>query len=347
MLGQVVRHAADHVGAALQQVDASVLVEIHRQAPQVARHELRHADGAGKTAAHLLRVEPPLLAQQQELLELVAEERRAVAPTAGKVEGEGGERIDDAEVAHLPSVDRLHADDPDDDLGWHAIAPLRFGEPLLVLVPELASGAQPHRLHEAVAVRIPVLRSAGRRRHHESGNHRLVACACQLLAHPGGIESVPRSQLIGKPLHILAAAVDHIVGCRVGASRRRSRRRGRCSCLGGLACRCRLGLSGRLARCLGGLGRAWRLRALVLGRCGVCRTWMQKRSGCSGKRCTGQHSGKSRRAVLHGCGIVSRCAAIDAARGHRVQAVDRARARTSLRTRRVSDGSGRWRAAGP
>jgi hypothetical protein len=73
MLGEVIGDAADCVRFAAAQVGGAVAVEVHREAPVAARHELRDADGAGIGAFHAEHIEALLAHEQQVLLELAAE----------------------------------------------------------------------------------------------------------------------------------------------------------------------------------------------------------------------------------------------------------------------------------
>ena len=99
------------------QVDVAVAVEVDRVAVEARRHELGHAERAGVAAAPGERIDALALAEHEPVLELVAEEGAAVLAPAREVERQRRQRVDDAEVAHLPAEDRLDADDADDDLG--------------------------------------------------------------------------------------------------------------------------------------------------------------------------------------------------------------------------------------
>ena len=190
----------------------AVAVEVDRVLVEARRHELRHAQGAGIAAAPGERVDPFAVAQHEPVLQLVAEELAAVLAPGRKVEGKGGERVDDPEVAHLPPVDGLDADDPDDDLRRHAVDLLGLRQPLLVGAPEGDAGADADRLDEAGAVGGPVLRRAGRRRHDEARHARHEAGLLQGGADPGGIEAAALGQGIGEAHHVVARAVGHEVG---------------------------------------------------------------------------------------------------------------------------------------
>ena len=216
-LGQVVGDAADHVGGAVLQVDMAVAVEVDRVLVEARRHELRHADGAGVAAGPGERLDAFALAEHEPALELVLEEVAAVAAAGRKVEGERRQRIDDAKVAHLAAIDRLDADDADDDLRRHAVQLLGGREPRLVGLPELRPGLDADRLDEAGAIGGPVLRRAGRRRHDVARDARHEARLRQRRADPGGIELAALGQRVGEAHDVVALAIGDEVGSAVVA----------------------------------------------------------------------------------------------------------------------------------
>ncbi|MNP11516.1 hypothetical protein D3C76_1037080 [compost metagenome] len=118
----------------------AVAVEIHGVGAEAARHELRQAHGAGVGAGQAERVDLLLAGQQEELLELLAEEIGA----RRIVETEGGQRVHHPEVAGIAAEEGLHADDRDDVLRRHAVFLLGAGQGVGVLVPEAhATGDAP------------------------------------------------------------------------------------------------------------------------------------------------------------------------------------------------------------
>ena len=117
MLLQIIGDAADGVGEAAGEVLLAVAVQIHGVAAIAAGHELRNADGAGVRTLQSQGVDARVARVQQVVLQFAAEEFGA----RRVVEGERGERIDDAVAAGVAAVHRFHADDGDDDFFGHAI----------------------------------------------------------------------------------------------------------------------------------------------------------------------------------------------------------------------------------
>ena len=164
------------------------------------------------TAAPGQRVDAFALAENEPLLELVLEEIAAVLAALGEIEGQGGQRIDDPEVAHLLAVDRFDADDGDHDLRRHAVQGLGLIEPLRIGTPEGSASADAHRLDEAGPVGRPVLRRPRRRRHDVAGHARDVAGLAQCRGDPGRVELASSGRFGGEAHHVVAAAVGDEVG---------------------------------------------------------------------------------------------------------------------------------------
>ena len=198
----------------------AVAVEVDRVAIEARRHELHHAERAGVAAAPGERIDALALAQHEPVLELVAEEVAAVLAPAREVERQRRQRVDDAKVAHLPAEDRLDADDADDDLGRNAVDLLGLRQPALVAAPEGDAGADPHRLDEAGAVRGPVLRRAGHRRHDVARHARDEACLGEGAAQPVGVEAAPLGDALGEADDVVAQAIGDDVGGAVVDRRR-------------------------------------------------------------------------------------------------------------------------------
>ncbi len=101
-------------------------VAVDREVAETARHELRQSHGARIRADGRERVETFLAGHYQVLLEFAAEER-----LAGRViEGERRERIDHAVLADVLAVERLDADDAEQDIDRDAgrrLGSLEFG----------------------------------------------------------------------------------------------------------------------------------------------------------------------------------------------------------------------------
>ena len=93
----------------------AAVVAVDGIAHDAARHELRHADGAGVGAARF-QVELALHYQRQEIPELASEHGGAFGfVRVGIVEGQRGQRVQYAEIAHIASIQRFDADDGGDD----------------------------------------------------------------------------------------------------------------------------------------------------------------------------------------------------------------------------------------
>ena len=175
------------------------------------RHELRQADRAGIAALHRQRVQALLVAQHEELFELIAKERAAIAPAGGEVEGQRRERVDDAERPHVLAVQRLDADDADDDFRRHAVAVFGEAQPGFVGGPERDAGIDALRLDEARTVRCPVLRRAGGRRQDVLDHVGSQARLGERRLHPRRIEPVTQCEVGAEAHHIFALAVGDVV----------------------------------------------------------------------------------------------------------------------------------------
>src|SRR5439155_26166059 len=111
-------------------------------------------------AARLRRIGVVLLVPGEELLQVAAEllgAFRGARVLRREVEGERRQRIEHAEIAHLPTVDGLHAEDADDDLRGHAVLLLGPLQGAAVLLPEAHAGGDARPVDEAAAVDGPVL----------------------------------------------------------------------------------------------------------------------------------------------------------------------------------------------
>ncbi|MNM47204.1 hypothetical protein D3C81_581670 [compost metagenome] len=163
------RHAADGIRGRIAQVDVTIAIEVHRIFHDAARHELGQADGARVGAEQGQRIDAILAREQQRVFQFALEKFHACrarrAFRIGKCQG--GQRVEHAEASCVAAIHGFHADDADDDLGRHAI--LAFGalQRLRIFFPKFHARIDAHRLDEAGAVGLPVLRLAGRRRFHQ------------------------------------------------------------------------------------------------------------------------------------------------------------------------------------
>ena len=141
MLLEIARGAADGVGGVVPDVDVAVTIEVHGIGAEAARHELRQAHGPGVGPLESQRVDLLLAGQQQEFLELLAEE----GLTRRVVEARGRQRIDHAMAAGVATIEGFHADDRHDNFGRHAVLGFGTGQRRLVLAPEVDTGRRASR----------------------------------------------------------------------------------------------------------------------------------------------------------------------------------------------------------
>ena len=195
---KVVGHRADHIGFAVEEVDPAVAVEVDGVFDPAAGHELWPAHGTGVAAQQRLRVHAAALGEAQELLQLRLEEGASflcARVLAREIEGERGERVDDAKVAGVLPVERFNPDHAHDQAGGHAKLGLRPLQPCAVFQPELAAGLNPHGLDEPGTVGRPVLGCAAGRRAHQPDGLRQALGLSQLLPDPIGIEVASHGQI--------------------------------------------------------------------------------------------------------------------------------------------------------
>lgn len=114
----------------------------------------------------------------------------------GKVKSQCGQRIEDAEVAHVLAVQRFHAEDADDDLGRHAIGLFGPCQRVLVLLPESGAGLDAARLDEALAVCGPVFSGRAGRGQDQLFDQRQAVGFADVLAQPGGRQGEAGGRLV-------------------------------------------------------------------------------------------------------------------------------------------------------
>ena len=151
MHAQVVCDAADGVDRVAVEVDPAVAIEVHRVGANAARQELRVTERAGEGAAVAGRVARLLTREQEQGFELAPEQFGA----RWIVEGQGGERRQRLEVAGVAAVDRLDADDGDDDLGRHAELAGGTFQLVRVFVPERTATVDTGVVEETRPVVLP------------------------------------------------------------------------------------------------------------------------------------------------------------------------------------------------
>ena len=193
----------------------AVAIKVDGVAHPARWHELRQAHGAGKAAARRGGVLADALHQAEELLQLALEEGLAFGRTwvrIGEVKGQGGQRVDHAEVAHVLAVDGLDPQDAHDDFLRHAEFLLGTLQRAGMFLPEAQPGAHAHRLDEAGAVGLPVLGRALGRWQHQALHCGQQARLADALAHPGRVQVAARGQVVGK-LHGVGTVGVGRMGC--------------------------------------------------------------------------------------------------------------------------------------
>src|SRR6267143_3826190 len=216
VLPEEVGDAADRVGRAAAQIDDAVAVEIDRKAPRTARHELRDADRPGVGAAHGEDVDAAFAHEEQVMLELIAEIRRA----RRVVEGESGERVEHAPAAGVAAIEGLHADDRDHVFGRHAVLALRALERLAVGVPERDAVGNAPLGEEGRAVFLP---GAALRRSLHRLQHRLGALRAREHGKELALdETVALDQLADERAHLRAFRIAGLLRERRGNQRQES-----------------------------------------------------------------------------------------------------------------------------
>ena len=144
----------DDVRRTAPQVGVSVAVGVDRIAAIAAGHELGHAHRARERSLGGERRDAELAREKQELLQLAPEEGGA----ARIVEGERGERVEHPIVADVLAVERLDAEDRDDDLGRHSVALLGPREVALVGAPVRDAGRHARGREERPRIDVPFRR---------------------------------------------------------------------------------------------------------------------------------------------------------------------------------------------
>ena len=201
MAGQVGSDTADHVRLAAPQVALAVLVEIDRILAVAAGDELRHAHGAGIGAAGGAGIDPLLAREQQEVLELAAEECRA----RRVLEGQRGERVQHRVATLVAAVIGLDAEDRGDDLRRHAVARLCPLQQIAMRAQELDAGLGPQLGHEDRAIPMPG-QALGRPR--DRLQRRVLALdVLEQPAQLGGIEALALRHLLDEPAHAVLVQV--------------------------------------------------------------------------------------------------------------------------------------------
>ncbi|CUI47904.1 Uncharacterised protein [Achromobacter sp. 2789STDY5608621] len=169
-------------------------IAVHRVVLDAGGHELRHADGAGIGAAGF-EIELAGHGERQEVGQLAAEHGGALGLGRVRiVEGQRGQRVQHAEIAHVAAIQRFNADDRGDDRGRDAEALRGLVELVAMLVVELHAPADALGLDEARAVGQPAapdLLARGRRR--DQARHRGVVAR----AFEGGDHRLERQVALG------------------------------------------------------------------------------------------------------------------------------------------------------
>ena len=149
--GQVAGDAANGITCASAQVDASVGIEINRETPLAAGHELRDAHGAGVRTANLKTVHVVFAGEQEKMLKFTTEKGRS----RRVFEGQRGQRFKDAELPGVAPVLGFHANDCRDDFTGDAVDCLGTDEFGTVFLNELIAAFDPAGIHKPFAVSTP------------------------------------------------------------------------------------------------------------------------------------------------------------------------------------------------
>ena len=202
-------NAANGIHRAVAQIDVAVAIVIDGVFANAGRHELRNAHCARIRAQDRERVRARVAAPEQEVLQLIAEHRAAVFAVGrvGVVESQRGQRVNHAEVAHVPAVDGLHAKDAHDHIGRHAEFVLGAAQCVAVLLPEPHACADADRLNEAAAIGRPAAtRGCGRRQ--DQARHRGgIGCARKQRIERCPVKVVLRDQHADEGLRLRVVAI--------------------------------------------------------------------------------------------------------------------------------------------
>ena len=148
---------------------------------------MRHAHGAGVAAPYRQRVASGGLAPDQEgfqFLQKISGAGWGFGVAGREVESQCGQRVQHAVFAHALAVNRFYPQDADHHRGGNAGFALGALQGLGIAQPKLHSRLDPHRVHHAVAVHLPITHARALRRGdgtHHLGQH---ARLCQRVAHP-------------------------------------------------------------------------------------------------------------------------------------------------------------------
>jgi len=154
---QEVGYAAYRIPVFAQQIDPVVAVEINCINAVAARHELRDTQRAGIRTAYGKQVELLFACQQQEILQLAAEEIGALRI----FERQGGQCVQRAELARILSIDGFHTDHRDNDVLRHTVFQFGSVQGLPVFVPKFQTQLDALRVDKVRTIFQPGL--AGRR----------------------------------------------------------------------------------------------------------------------------------------------------------------------------------------
>ena len=163
---------------------------------------MRESQRPGVRTFHVRRRDSLLAAEQQELLELAAKE-----PCPPRIiERQRGQRVDHAIRAGIAAVQRLHADDGDDDLRWNAEFTLRALQHSFVLAQERNTAVDSRRTEKLRRVLEPL-----RRRKHGTRHRRddlgLIAHLHEQTPQLAFVEGMIACHLGDEPAHVRSRGV--------------------------------------------------------------------------------------------------------------------------------------------
>ncbi len=200
---EVVGDAADGIYR-IPQVGMAVAIEVHRIALEAGGHKLAIAHGARIGALGFGGVHPLVAGHHQEGFQLAREE----LGTARVIKRQGGQRIQNAGLAHHPAPAGLDPDNADDDLRRHPVDLLRPVQLACVFTPEVDAVLYVVWGDELGAITVPGtgrasgLRGGRRLGIHQADDPVVTLCLCQHLMQLGVVKTVLLDHLLDEPVHV-------------------------------------------------------------------------------------------------------------------------------------------------
>ena len=212
MLLHIIGHGCGHIAHIIPDVAVAVAIPIHRPLAVAGRHKLRHAHGAGIAAFKGEHVLLFFVRQLQELIQLFLEKFGA----ARIAESQGGERIAQAERAHIAAVVGFDAHNCHNQLRRHAIALRHRINHRHIIAPEAVAILNAAAANIVLAKLIPWPRCAGAI--HNADDIGLLLYVAKKHLQFGARKAATRHALANKALHIRAGkqALANVLGIQMG-----------------------------------------------------------------------------------------------------------------------------------